>query len=70
MVGNAAFESWKYAIFIVARVTIKNWTGELRAFVIDIFIKTMNQQKLFECTLDLVYVMVYMHRTHFAVDLH
>lgn len=30
MVGNDVFESRKYAIFIVARVTIMNWTGSFR----------------------------------------
>lgn len=47
MVGNAAFENWKYAIFIVTRVTIMNWTVELRAFVIDVIITNNESIKAF-----------------------
>lgn len=47
MVGNAAFKSWKYTIFIVARVTTMNWTCEHRAFVIDVFITNNESIKAF-----------------------
>lgn len=47
MVGNSAFKSRKYTIFIVARVTTMNWTCEHRAFVIDVFITNNESIKAF-----------------------